>query len=86
VDLKHMLQEPGNNVVAMGIDLTEFYLRHQNLTTTEFEDNLEGNGTFPRQKITPQTGFRENLASEQKGDGDSCSPKLGFFYSFGDFQ
>ena len=27
VDLKHMHQEPGNNVVAMGIDLTEFYLR-----------------------------------------------------------
>jgi hypothetical protein len=26
-----MLQEPGNNVVAMGIDLTEFYLRHQRL-------------------------------------------------------
>ena len=26
VDLKHMHQEPGNNVVTMGIDLTEFYL------------------------------------------------------------
>jgi len=26
VDLKHMNQEPGNNVVSMGIDLTEFYL------------------------------------------------------------
>ena len=26
VDLKHMHQEPGNNVVTMAIDLTEFYL------------------------------------------------------------
>lgn len=26
VDLKHMNQEPGNNVVAIGIDLSEFYL------------------------------------------------------------
>eukprot|EP00090_Calanus_glacialis_P010152 TRINITY_DN18547_c0_g1_i11.p1 TRINITY_DN18547_c0_g1~~TRINITY_DN18547_c0_g1_i11.p1 ORF type:complete len:559 (-),score=139.83 TRINITY_DN18547_c0_g1_i11:270-1946(-) len=26
VDLKHMHQEPGNNVVEIGIDLTEFYL------------------------------------------------------------
>ena len=26
VDLKHMHQEPGNNVVEVGIDLTEFYL------------------------------------------------------------
>ncbi|XP_023345770.1 acetylcholine receptor subunit beta-like 2 [Eurytemora carolleeae] len=26
VDLKHMHQEPGNNVVDIGIDLTEFYL------------------------------------------------------------
>jgi hypothetical protein len=31
-----MLQEPGNNVVAMGIDLTEFYLRHLNFTTRDF--------------------------------------------------
>ena len=28
VDLKHMNQEPGNNVVAIGIDLSEFYLRY----------------------------------------------------------
>jgi hypothetical protein len=34
VDLKHMLQEPGNNVVAMGIDLTEFYLRHEGIKFT----------------------------------------------------
>ena len=33
VDLKHMLQEPGNNVVAMGIDLTEFYLRQEQQDT-----------------------------------------------------
>ena len=26
VDLKHMNQEPGNNVVELGIDLSEFYL------------------------------------------------------------
>lgn len=26
VDLKHMKQEPGNNIVAIGIDLSDFYL------------------------------------------------------------
>ena len=25
--MKHMHQEPGNNVVTFGIDLSEFYLR-----------------------------------------------------------
>ncbi len=50
VDLKHMLQEPGNNVVAMGIDLTEFYLRHQRLeiqlTYTQRSETLKAIGGY----------------------------------------
>jgi hypothetical protein len=47
-----MLQEPGNNVVAMGIDLTEFYLRHQRLeiqlTYTQRSETLKVDGNEKR--------------------------------------
>ena len=59
VDLKHMNQQSGNNVVEIGIDLTEFYL------SVEW-DILDVPATKNVESFNPEMDENEESAEEEK--------------------